>query len=442
MSAEPREIVRAPSAPTGAPTGLVYVVWEVTLRCDLACGHCGSRAGKPRQDELSTAEALDLVRQVAAMGAREVTLIGGEAYLRDDWTVIARAVREAGMACTMTTGGRGLTPERARAAAEAGLSGVSVSIDGIGATHDLQRGVAGSFEAARAAMENLARAGVRVTANTQVNRLSFPELGAILDLLVEHRCDAWQVQLTVPMGRAADHPAWLLQPHDILHVIPRLAELSRLAAERGVELWPGNNVGYFGPHEAELRGRWSGAAHSAGCTAGDKTLGVEADGAIKGCPSLPTAAWTGGNVRERPVQAIWDDTHALRYTRDRTVDDLWGLCRTCYYADICRAGCTWTSHVTLGRPGNNPYCHHRAIELRAQGLRERLVQVEEAPGQPFDHGRFDLVVEPFAEEGVGSPLGAPEPSAKRRRLPVTTMSPLAPRGSDRVAASGGIDDGR
>jgi radical SAM protein with 4Fe4S-binding SPASM domain len=426
-------VARDPANASG-PTGLVYVVWELTLRCDLACGHCGSRAGKARADELSTDEALDLVKQVAAMGAREVTLIGGEAYLRDDWTVIARAVREAGMICSMTTGGRGLGPERARAAAEAGIAGVSVSIDGIGPTHDLQRGVPGSFAAARAALENLAREGVRITVNTQVNRLSFSELGRILDLIVEHGCGAWQVQLTVPMGRAADHPDWLLQPHDLLHVIPRLAELSRLAAERGVELWPGNNVGYFGPHEAELRGRWMSGAHATGCSAGARTLGVEADGAIKGCPSLPTTAWTGGNVRERSVRAIWDDTGPLRYTRDRTVEDLWGLCRSCYYADVCRAGCTWTSHVTLGRPGNNPYCHHRALELRDQGLRERLVQVEQAPGEPFDHGRFELLVEPFVEEGVPPPA-SPSPARTRpRHLPIATMGPLSGR------LSGEVDD--
>jgi hypothetical protein len=35
-----------------------YVVWEITLACDLACGHCGSRAGRARPDELSTTEAL------------------------------------------------------------------------------------------------------------------------------------------------------------------------------------------------------------------------------------------------------------------------------------------------------------------------------------------------------------------------------------------------
>jgi MoaA/NifB/PqqE/SkfB family radical SAM enzyme len=70
----------------------IYAVWEITLACDLACRHCGSRAGRQRPDELSTAEALDLVAQMAALGVKEVTLIGGEAYLRDDWLEIVRAM--------------------------------------------------------------------------------------------------------------------------------------------------------------------------------------------------------------------------------------------------------------------------------------------------------------------------------------------------------------
>src|SRR5689334_3834153 len=89
-----------------------YAVWEITLACDLACRHCGSRAGRARPDELSTAECLDLVDQMADLGVQEVSLIGGEAYLREDWTDILRRIRARGMIALLTTGGRGITPER------------------------------------------------------------------------------------------------------------------------------------------------------------------------------------------------------------------------------------------------------------------------------------------------------------------------------------------
>jgi radical SAM protein with 4Fe4S-binding SPASM domain len=389
-------------------SGLVYVVWELTLRCDHACHHCGSRAAKARDDELSTGEALGVVDQLAAMGTHEVTLIGGEAYLRDDWDVIARAIVDAGMRCSMTTGGRGLTPERAARARAAGISTISVSIDGLQAAHDAQRG-AGSFESGMRAMENAAAAGVQLCANTQVNRLTVPDLEALLDAWIARGVHGWQVQLTVPMGRAAERAGWLLQPYELPGVYDRLAALAERGARHGVQIWPANNIGYFGPYEALLRGRgvredrvWGG------CVAGKHALGLESDGTVKGCPSLPTQGYTAGNVRERPLAELWDTTPELRFTRDRTVDDLWGYCRTCYYADVCRAGCTWTSHVFFGRAGNNPYCHHRALDFARRGLRERLVPVEAAPGLPFDHGRFDIVVEP---------ADAPPPEG-RRSLPV------------------------
>ncbi|WP_236607342.1 radical SAM/SPASM domain-containing protein [Sandaracinus amylolyticus] len=371
----------------------IYAVWEITLACDLACRHCGSRAGRDRPDELSTEQCLDLVDQMADLGVKEVSLIGGEAYLRDDWTDIIRRIRARGMMAILTTGGRGITPERARDAAAAGLQSASVSIDGDEATHDRLRGVAGSYRAALDAMKNLRAAGVQVSANTQINRLSAPELPSVLETIADHGAHSWQIQLTVAMGRAADEPEVLLQPYDLLEVFPMLARLAERCRERGVRLWPGNNVGYFGPHEHVLRGSLP-KGHMYSCGAGRSTLGIEADGSIKGCPSLPTLAWTGGNIRDAKLVDIWErGGSAMRYTRDRTVEDLWGYCRTCYYADECRAGCTWTGFVLFGRPGNNPYCHHRALEMQRAGKRERVVKVESAPGQPFDHARFELIVE-------------------------------------------------
>jgi radical SAM protein with 4Fe4S-binding SPASM domain len=370
----------------------IYAVWEITLQCDLACRHCGSRAGRTRPDELTTAECLDMVRQMKELGVLEVTVIGGEAYLRDDWIDIVAAIRSAGMSCSMTTGGRGLTPERAAAAARAGLQSVSVSIDGREATHDRLRGVAGAHRSAVEAAASVRRAGMRVTVNTQINKLSMAELPDVLDTVVAVGARAWQIQLTAAMGRAADAPDVLLQPEDLLELFPQLAALKARCDDAGVVLWPGNNIGYFGPYEALLRGAQA-RGHMSSCGAGCSTLGIEANGAIKGCPSLQTLPWTGGNIRDASLRDIWERSAPLRYMRDRTVEDLWGYCRDCYYADACRAGCTWTGFSLFGKPGNNPLCHHRALEMRRQGKRERLVQVAPAPGVPFDNGRFEIVLE-------------------------------------------------
>jgi hypothetical protein len=58
------------------------------------------------------------------LGVPEVTLVGGEAYLREDWLFIVRARAVRGVVVNMTTGGGGLARERLLAAKEAGLAGI------------------------------------------------------------------------------------------------------------------------------------------------------------------------------------------------------------------------------------------------------------------------------------------------------------------------------
>jgi radical SAM protein with 4Fe4S-binding SPASM domain len=224
-----------------------------------------------------------------------------------------------------------------------------------------------------------------------------PEL---FEVLLEAGIRAWQVQLTVPAGRAADEPHLVLEPYQMLELMPMLARLAARAEEVGVRVWPGNNVGYFGPYESRLRGGLP-RGHAAGCGAGRVTMGIEANGDVKGCPSLPTAEYTGGNVRVHRLRDLWERTAPLRFTRDRTEDELWGYCRGCYYAGTCMGGCSWMAHALFGRRGNNPFCHHRALELLREGRRERVVRVAEAGGQPFDFARFEVVVEDWPDDELG-----------------------------------------
>ena len=389
-----------------------YVVWELTLACDQRCAHCGSRAAEARPDELTTAEALDVVAQLAALGTRELALIGGEAYLHPGLVDVVAAAAARGLRVTMTSGGRGLGAELARRLAAAGLYSVSISVDGLRDTHDLVRATRGSFDSAMAALASARAAGLRIACNTVVNQLNVAELEALYERLRAAGMKAWQVQLMAALGRAADRPELLLQPWQLLDLLPRLVALKSRAFADGILLAPGNNVGYFSRDEKQLRSLApDGNEHWNGCQAGRYVMGIESNGAIKGCPSLPTRAYVGGNVRARSIARIWDDAPELAFTRTRTVRDLWGFCRTCPFAETCLAGCNFTTHALFGRPGNNPYCHYRANALRERGLRERLVPREAAPGQPFDHGRFEIVTEPFA---AVEPSPAPTRSARLR----------------------------
>jgi radical SAM protein with 4Fe4S-binding SPASM domain len=182
----------------------------------------------------------------------------------------------------------------------------------------------------------------------------------------------------------------------MIEVMPSIARIKALAEAVDVRIWPGNNLGYYGPYESLLRGHLP-LGRKGSCGAGRSILGIEANGAIKACPSLPSASYVGGNVRDASLRDVWERSEALRFTRNPRLGELWGYCRTCYYADDCLGGCSWTAHALFGRRGNNPFCHHRALDLLRHGKRERIVRAEAPAGEPFDHGRFDVIEEPWPE---------------------------------------------
>jgi radical SAM protein with 4Fe4S-binding SPASM domain len=341
------------------------------------------------------------------MGCAEVTLIGGEAYLHPDVLEIVAFLATRGVRVGMQTGGRGLTRPMTKNLATAGMVAIGVSVDGPPRVHDVVRAAPGSFRAAIAALNFARDEGMVTSVNTQVNALSADHLRETLELLKPTGIAAWRCQLTAPMGRAADRPDWILPPWKILQVIDTLAELqleiAKEAQAKGIpprqmlDVQLGNNLGYFGPHELVLRSRPGGVVRSyQGCTAGSYVMGIESDGTVKGCPSLPTAPYAGGNVRDLALEEIWQDG-AMTFTRESRVDELWGFCKTCMYAEVCQAGCSFTAHTTLGRRGNNPFCYYRAATLKKRGRREVLVHKERAAGTPYDFGRFEIREEDWSE---------------------------------------------
>jgi len=116
----------------------IVVGWELTLSCNLRCGHCASSAGLPRKEELSLAEALELCDQFPLLLVQEVDFTGGEPLLRTDWMEIAAHLRELQIPVRMVTNGL-LLKENVPLLKESGIATVGVSLDGLENTHDFIR---------------------------------------------------------------------------------------------------------------------------------------------------------------------------------------------------------------------------------------------------------------------------------------------------------------
>ncbi|MEA2489412.1 MAG: hypothetical protein QOH21_1204, partial [Acidobacteriota bacterium] len=230
---ETRKLPRYPTEEDFAHSHPIHVVWEITLACNLKCMHCGSRAGKARPSELSPEECLEVVRQLARLGTKEVSIIGGEAFLRRDWLDIIRAIASYDMHPSMQSGGLALNEERIRGAKEAGLRSCGLSLDGSPELHDRLRGVKGSFEHAVRALRLLKKYEIPSSVNTQIGANTLPHLRELLHTIADAGARNWQIQLTVAMGNAVDHPEVLMQPYQLLELMPHLAELHAEAQELG-----------------------------------------------------------------------------------------------------------------------------------------------------------------------------------------------------------------
>lgn len=348
-------------------------VWELTLTCNLSCLHCGSYAGPPREDELTFEECMSVADQLAALGCEKVTLGGGEPTLRARWSEIARRLTDHGVRVNMVTNGWLWSEEVLQKAKAGGLTNIAFSLDGFEEPHDTVRRT-GSFQRVLDAMRMCRAGGMPISAVTHVNKLNYRSLPAFRDLLSELGVGSWQIQLGNPMGAMAEHPELVIEPEALLWFVPQIAKLRGDDVARPV-VCPGDNIGYYGSCERALRDQGARVAWWIGCRAGCGVVGIESNGNIKGCLSLPSARHSEdlfheGNLREASLAELWEAPDAFSYNRGFTVEQLGGFCAVCRYGDICRGGCSWTA-----------FCH----------TRNRFEQIYCLYRQAVIHRRFDLL---------------------------------------------------
>ena len=336
------------------------VVWEITFACNMRCLHCGTSAGKKRPDELTTDEALRLIDELAQLGTDNIALSGGEPLLREDWLLLARRIKERGMNPLMVTNGLAVTDKVVEDMASVPLGKVGVSFDGTEKTHNYIRQREDSYSGALEAMKKMARNGSpQFCAVTQVSNINIGELDEIRKILIDAGCRQWRVQLCTSTGRMKDNRELVLSLDNYPRLISKLVEMQEKDNEILIDA--GENIGYYGQLGTKL---WEDSPYY-GCFAGTRILGIESNGNIKGCLSMPEE-FVEGNIRQKSLTEIWNNPEGFAYNRKFTRETASGACHDCKYLPLCRGGCTTTSVSASGCRADNPYCIYQ-IEQK-QGI--------------------------------------------------------------------------
>jgi MoaA/NifB/PqqE/SkfB family radical SAM enzyme len=127
---------------------------QITNRCNMECSFCDFWPNvAPKKDELTAAEFARIADELAGLGTFLISIEGGEPFVRPDLVDIVRALSKKHITALFTNGWY-VTPEKAKALWDAGLTHADVSIDyPDAARHDAKRRLAGATERAWAAVE-------------------------------------------------------------------------------------------------------------------------------------------------------------------------------------------------------------------------------------------------------------------------------------------------
>jgi len=163
--------------------------------------------------------------------------------------------------------------------------------------------------------------------------------------------------MTTSTGRMCEMRDGSMTPEDMPELARKIIEIRD---EKKIEIDVGENIGYYGELGDDL---WRGYPYL-GCYAGCRVIGIESNGNIKGCLSMPEE-FVEGNIRQRPLKEIWFDMSLFSYNRQFSPDKAEGFCKDCPHLKMCRCGCSTTAIGSSSSRFNNPYCLYR-IEMESK----------------------------------------------------------------------------
>ena len=333
-------------APHGvAPGRGPVVVWNCTRTCNLRCRHCYSNSdGKRYAGEMTTAEALAFIGQLADFKVPVLLLSGGEPLLRPDLEQLAAHAIGLGIRVTISTNGTLLTPEKVAFLKWLGVGYIGVSLDGIGEVNDTFRGQKGAYEAALRGIRNCLAAGQRVGLRFTINRHNHRELNDIFDLIEREEIPRVCFYHLVYSGRGGGMREEDLAPPETRAAVDlisaRTLDFHRRGLKKEILTVDNHADGVYlylklketDPNRAaqvlELLRRNGGNRTGMAIGAVDWFGNVH--------PDQFTQDVTFGNVREKSFGAIWTDASQplLAGLKNRR-PLLKGRCPACQWLDLC-----------------------------------------------------------------------------------------------------------
>ncbi len=159
------------------------IAFNCTSRCNLYCLHCySSSQANQKSEELTTAQAKQLLAQLVEVNCPVVLFSGGEPLLRGDLFELLAEAKRLGLRTVISSNGTLIDAVTAKQLTEVGVSYVGISIDGTEEFHDKFRQVAGCFKAALEGIKNCKKAGIKTGLRFTITKANAEQIPAVFDI--------------------------------------------------------------------------------------------------------------------------------------------------------------------------------------------------------------------------------------------------------------------
>ena len=306
------------------------VHFDLTYRCNERCVHC--YLDHDDHGELTTAECLKVLDDLARSGTLFLTFSGGEIFLRPDLYEILGAARRLHFDISLKTNALLVTAERAARLRELGVRRVQISVySDIPAVHDAITKVAGSLQRTLAAIPILLEQGLQVKLACPLmreNLLAYRGVMALAEKLgVPYILDLTITPMMDGSGGPLEHRA------SVSSLLPVLRDPVLHACKPQPTPQAVSAMNAFQPAfgSAVSSGIESSAYEDLPCSAGHNSCYISPYGDVFPCVQLPQAA---GNLRTEKFDDIW--YHAPKLERLGAVrESQLPLCSRCEIRSYC-----------------------------------------------------------------------------------------------------------
>ena len=288
---------------------LRWLFFEITNRCNLNCRHCGSKC-LPKGQALSV-EEIEATLKAVQPERPAICLTGGEPLLHPEFFEIAERIHANGFLWGMTTNATLIDDAAAYRLRQAGMSTVSVSLDGMEASHDALRQRSGAWRLALNGLCALQKAGFRPQVTTVFHRGNIGELEELYALLCGLKITSWRPINVEPIGRACESNDLLLQPAQLAQLLAFIRE-KRFDSSCSMEVTFGCSHYLGAEYERMVRD------HYFLCGAGILTASVRSNGDICACLDIENRPeLVQGNIHADRLIDVWRNRFQA-FRRDRT----------------------------------------------------------------------------------------------------------------------------